>query len=90
MGFHKPGQVSIGAFVEIELRDYLDKLIDACGFQSRSDALKTVIREHRAIFSKRIDRNKALTPLNVNVTVNDNHQGFLRKKDLNEISSEKK
>ena len=90
MGFHKAGLVSIGAFVENELCNYLDKLAEERGFLTRSDAIRATIREHRAEFSKRIDRNKALTPLNVNVTVNDNHQGFLRKKNVNEISSEKK
>jgi len=70
MGFHKAGLVSIGAFVENELCNYLDKLAEERGFLTRSDAIRVIIREHRAVFSKRIDGSKALTPLNV--MVNDN------------------
>ncbi len=65
MGKHKSGQVAIGAFVEVELRNYLDKLAAERGFPSRSDALRTIVSEHRAVFSKRIDGNQALTPLDV-------------------------
>ena len=78
MGSHKPGQVSIGAFVEIELREYLDKLVDERGYLVRSDALRAVLREHKAVFSEGIDRNEALTPLEA--VVNDNHPGYLYKR----------
>jgi metal-responsive CopG/Arc/MetJ family transcriptional regulator len=67
MGKHKPGQVPIGAYVNVELRDYLDKLVYERGFSNRSDGLRTIIREHSAVFSKRVDGSKALTPLNVMV-----------------------
>ena len=83
MGFHKAGLVSIGAFVENELCNYLDKLAEERGFLTRSDAIRAIIREHRAVFSDTIDRNQALTPLDV--AVNDNHQGFLHKKNVNEM-----
>lgn len=70
MGFHKAGLVSIGAFVENELCNYLDKLAEERGFLTRSDTIRVIIREHMAVFSKRIDGSKALTPLND--MVNDN------------------
>ena len=63
MGTHKPDQVAIGAFVNIELRDYLDQLVIERGLSTRSDALRAIIHEHMALFSKKIDRNLALTPL---------------------------
>ena len=72
MGVHKPGKVVIGAYVDIKLRDYLDKLIEDRGFVSRSDAVRAVIGEHRTVFCKMIDRNPALTPLDI--VVNDNHK----------------
>ncbi len=72
MGRHKPGQVPIGAFVDAELKDYLDKLTAQRGFSSRSDALRTIVTEHRAVFSNRLDGIKALTPLVV--VNNDEHQ----------------
>lgn len=71
MGRHKAGQVAIGAFVEDELRDYLDKLADERGYPNRSDAIRTIIREHRTVFADRIDRNRALTLSGV--AVNGNH-----------------
>ncbi|MBN2604177.1 MAG: hypothetical protein JXA91_08610 [Candidatus Thermoplasmatota archaeon] len=78
MGFHKAGLVSIGAYVSLELRDYIDRLTIERGFLTRSDAIRAIICEHRAIFSDEIDRNKALTPLKVNV--NDNLQRFFKNK----------
>ena len=88
MGKHKPGQVPIGAYVTVELRDYLDKLVYERGFSNRSNGLRTIIREHRAVFSKRVDGSKALTPLEI--VTNDNHQGSLCKKNVNEISGGQK
>lgn len=70
MGSHKPGQVIIGAFVELGLRDYLDKLTAQRGYLTRSDSLRAVIREHR-LFSTRINTNWALTLSNV--VSSDNH-----------------
>jgi len=61
MGFHRPGQVTIGAFVNVEMRDYLDKLVLEHGLATRSDAIRLVIREHMAEFSDRIDGTLALT-----------------------------
>jgi len=78
MGFHKAGLVSIGAFVENELCNYLDMLAEERGFLTRSDAIRTIIREHSAVFSKRVDGSKALTPLDVEG--NDNPQGSVCKK----------
>lgn len=63
MGRHKSSQVSVGAFVDVELRNYLDKLVDERGLLNRSDAIRTAISEHRAIFSERNNRSSALTPL---------------------------
>lgn len=63
MGAHKSDQVAIGAFVNIELRDYLDWLVNERGFLTRSDALRVIICEHMAVFSKETDRSLALTPL---------------------------
>ena len=57
MGVHKSGQVSVGAFVEVELRNYLDKLTAERGYPNRSDAIRTIIREHKSIFAKRNGRN---------------------------------
>ena len=65
METHKPGQVSVGAFVDEELRNYLDKLAEERNLSTRSDALRAVIGEHKAVFSKRIDGKEALTPLDV-------------------------
>ena len=67
MGFHKTGQVSIGAFVEVEIRDYLDKIKEERGFKTRSDAIKLVITEHMIGFSNRTDRNPALTPQDIDI-----------------------
>jgi len=78
LGSHKPGQVSIGGYVDEELRDYLDKIVDERGFLCRSDALRAILYEHRAVFSKGIDRNQVLTPLEV--VVNNNHSAFLHRK----------
>lgn len=64
MGSHREGLVSIGAFVDVELRDYLDKLAAYRGLLSRSDAVRAIISEHRAVFLDRIDGSKALTPKN--------------------------
>ena len=71
MGRHRAGQVAIGAFVESELRDYLDKLTAERGYSVRSDAVRAVIAEHRTVFADRIDGTQALTPSGV--TVNGNH-----------------
>ena len=71
VGRHKSGQVSVGAFVDVELRNYLDKLAVERGYPNRSDAIRTIIREHRTVFADRVDRNRALTPLDV--AVNGNH-----------------
>lgn len=71
MGRHKFGQVPIGAYVNKELRDYLDQLAAERGFSGRSDAVRVVICEHKAVFSKRIDGTQALTP--EGVAVNGNH-----------------
>ena len=71
MGAHRQGQTVIGAFVDVELRDYLDKLTAERGYPNRSDAIRTVILEHQALFSKRNDRSLALTP--EGVAVNGNH-----------------
>ena len=65
MGFHRPGLVAIGAFVDIELKNYLDRLVEEHGLSTRSDALRLVIREHKDEFSHIIDRNKALTPSDI-------------------------
>ncbi len=70
MGRHKSGQVSVGAFVDVKLRNYLDKLAVERGYLSRSDSLRTVIVEHR-LFSTKINRTPALTP--EDVAVNGNH-----------------
>lgn len=71
MGAHKPGQVPIGAYVNIELRNYLDRLAEERGFLSRSDAVRAVLSEHMSIFSKRINRNPALTPSDAEANGND-------------------
>ena len=71
MGTHRQGQTVVGAFVEDELKEYIDKLTAERGYLSRSDSLRAIIREHKSIFAKRKDRDKALTP--EGVTVNDNH-----------------
>lgn len=70
MGRHKAGQKPVGAFVNVELRDYLDKLAVERGYLSRSDSLRAVIVEHR-LCSAKINRNPALTP--EDVAVNGNH-----------------
>lgn len=70
MGRHKPGKVSIGSYVDEELREYLDKLVDERGFSYRSDSIIECIREHMLTSSSRIDRNKALTPKDVEVKGN--------------------
>ena len=62
MGFHRPGQVAVGAFVDVEIRDYLDRLVEEHGLETRSDALRLVISEHRAVFSQKTDGSRALTP----------------------------
>jgi hypothetical protein len=78
MGSHKTGRVSIGAYVESELRDYLDKVAKEHGLLTRSDALREIIHQHRSLFFKRFDGNMALTPLDVEG--NDNPQGSFCKK----------
>jgi len=78
MGFHKAGLVSIGAFVKIELCDYIDKFAEAHGLSTRSDAIRAILREHKAAVADRIDRNTALTPFQGEG--NDNLQGSLDKK----------
>ena len=62
MGTHRQGQTVIGAFVEDELKEYIDKLTAERGYLSRSDSLRAIIREHKSIFAKRNGRNRALTP----------------------------
>lgn len=52
MGFHKPGKVAIGAFVDVEFRDYLDKLVEENNLATRSDAIKQIIRDHMDLFLK--------------------------------------
>ena len=69
MGSHKTGLVSVGAFVENKLRDYIDKFAEERDFLTRSDAIRAIIREHRAVFSKRVEGSVALTPSDV--VVND-------------------
>jgi len=69
MGFHRQGQTVVGAYISDKLKEYLDKLTAERGFTNRSDAIRTVIREHR-FFSSKINRNQALTP--EDVTVDDN------------------
>jgi hypothetical protein len=63
MGSHKKGMVSIGAFVDIRLREYLDKIVSDCKLLSRSAALRAIIVEHRSLFYTRKGRNLALKPL---------------------------
>jgi len=87
MGEHKLGLVPVGAYVNEELRSYLDKIVHERGFLTRSDALRTIIREHKAVFSDKIDGNAALTLSDV--VVNDKVQGSLGKKTANEIKGEK-
>ena len=88
MGEHKLGLVPVGAYVNEELRSYLDKIVHERGFLTRSDAIRAILREHRAVFSEGIDRNQALTP--TDAVVNDNAQGFLKKRNINEIRGDKK
>lgn len=71
MGRHRAGQMVIGCYIDFELRDYLDKLAAQRGYLSRSDSLRAIIREHKSIFAKRKDRDKALTLSGV--AVNGNH-----------------
>ena len=78
MGSHKHGSVAVGAFVENKLRDYIDKFAETHGFSTRSDAIRTILREHQTFFSNKIDRNLALTPLEPGDK--DNTQGFNCKK----------
>ena len=78
MGSHKAGLVSVGAFVENKLRDYIDRFAEEHGFSTRSDAIRAILREHKAVFSNRINGNMALTPLEVDG--DDNPQGSLCKK----------
>jgi metal-responsive CopG/Arc/MetJ family transcriptional regulator len=78
MGFHKTGLVSIGAYIESELRDYLDQFAKEHGFSTRSDALREIIHQHRSLFLKKCDGNMALTPLEV--VGDDNPQGSVCKK----------
>jgi len=63
MGTHKPDQAAIGAFVHIDLRDYLDQLVIERGLSTRSDALRAIIIEHMSGLSMQTNRNLALTPL---------------------------
>jgi metal-responsive CopG/Arc/MetJ family transcriptional regulator len=65
MGFHRKGLVAVGAFVDVEFRDYLDRLVEERGLSTRSDAIRVVIREHKDELSNKNDRNKALTPFNI-------------------------
>lgn len=71
MGTHRQGQTVVGAFVEDELKEYIDKLTAERGYLSRSDSLRAIFREHKSIFAKRNGRNQALTP--EGVAVNGNH-----------------
>ena len=78
MGSHKAGFVAVGAFMENRLRDYIDKFAQEHGLSTRSDAIRTIVREHQAVFSNRTDRNMALTPFEGEG--NDNPQGSFCKK----------
>ncbi len=62
MGAHKSGKVVIGAFVELELRDYVDRLVHQRSLLNRSDGLRAIILEHQTKYSKKSDRKEALTP----------------------------
>jgi len=73
MGRHKAGQKPVGAFVNVELRNYLDRLADERGYSVRSDAVRAVIREHKAVFSKSIDGMQALTPFS-NIAEDNHHE----------------
>lgn len=79
MGFHRSGQVAIGAFVLVEMRDYLDSLVVEHGLATRSDALRLVICDHMDVFSQEIDRNKALTLQDVEV--NDDYSVNVNKRN---------
>ncbi len=83
MGAHRPGQVSIGAFVDLELRNYLDRLRGKRRLENRSEALRAIILEHmqtsecidncdQAVTSKENKGNEALTPSKIGT--GDNHQ----------------
>ena len=45
---------------------------------SDSIGIRAIIHEHRAVFSKRIDRSQALTPLDVAVNEYRHHDKFNR------------
>jgi len=65
MGSHKAGLVAVGAFVKIELCNYIDKFAEEHGCSTRSEAIRAILDEHKTAFSNRNDRNMALTPLEV-------------------------
>lgn len=48
-----------------------DKLAEERGFLSRFDAVRAVLSEHMSIFSKRVNRNPALTPFDAEANGND-------------------
>jgi len=79
MGSHKDGMFPVGAFVDVRLREYLDKIVADRGLSSRSDALRAVIVEHRSLFYNRKGRKLVLKPFDIQV--NDNHQG-IKKEDV--------
>lgn len=83
MGDHMTGQVSIGAYVDLRLRNYIDYLVEERGLLTRSDALRLVIDEHMTVFNNRINGNQALTPSEVNAS--DNLQKSLNNSNINEI-----
>ena len=78
VGAHKKNTAPIGAYVNLELLNYVDKLVETRGFLCRSDGIRSIISEHQQLFSTEIGRNKALTPFKNHV--NGNGQTYLHKK----------
>jgi len=72
VGAHKKNTAPIGAYVNLELLNYIDKLVETRGFLCRSDGIRSIISEHQQLFSTEIGRNKTLTPSKIGT--GDNHQ----------------
>lgn len=80
VGEHKKNKVPIGAYVTKTLCDYIDRLIEERGLESKSDSLRLIIQEHMTLAGRAGTDTQALTSALTPAKddVNGNHQELLQ------------
>jgi len=76
MGRKHPAPV--GAYVDLDMLNYIDGLVNSRGFSCRSDAVRSIISEHQRLFSTKTGGNTVLTPFEN--PMNGNGQTHLSKR----------